>query len=340
MTLFLLSLVVACDGPVSIPDGSDTGPAGTDPPFLTDPPPPAGDLDGVPDALLALEVATEPSASSQVQVLDLLGEPLDTWDLSDGPGARLASPTLQPRLDGEGWWALREGRLLLLAPGGAVTVAWDLDEDPALTADDKPGLLGGLAAHPEGDVILAGGDRLLRVTPEASATVIARWDPAAPGTEISGSLVTVSPITGQISLFGYFGGFATWSSEAGLVVHRPEVLPEVGASFLDAHADAHGTAYALGQVVVEGEGVHGIWRFDGAGYSLVAPWTHANGDPLEQEPASFAIGDGAFYVTANGEGRRTVWHLPEGDPHGTLLHEAEGDGRAYRGLALQWAAEE
>jgi hypothetical protein len=112
--------------------------------------------------------------------------------------------------------------LATVSPTGECQVLVDYSEDEINTE------LLGVLALPSGDFVASRGNELIQVSSSGAVTSLSTWD-ANPTTEAGDTnpnfqlyvwSIARDLVSGEIALFGLFGGFATWHSETGLVVHR------------------------------------------------------------------------------------------------------------------------
>lgn len=108
-------------------------------------------------------------------------------------------------------------------PQGTMTVLADFSD-----AELYPLGLYGLATHPDGYYVAATGDAVYAVEPDTgSVTQLAAWDWE---TEIAPFALGVDELTGEIGVYGFFGGFATIDEVGGATLHHagnaesPEIL--------------------------------------------------------------------------------------------------------------------
>ena len=85
----------------------------------------------------------------------------------------------------------------------------------------------GVLSLPSGDIMASRGNELIKVTPTGAVESVATWnaEPAIDGEpnpdfQLFVWSIARNLVTEEIGLFGFFGGFATWHEDTGLVFHR------------------------------------------------------------------------------------------------------------------------
>lgn len=236
---------------------------------------------------------------------------LDTLGRADAT-VNLSSGCVPSWLDhfGEGWVVSNGGvSVALVAPDGTCVDIGDFSDAKVYEYG-----VWGIATMPDGfgferTVLAVTLGSLVSVTAAGGVTDLATWvmdleDPVAH--EFAANSVAVNPASGEVGLFDYFGGFGTWTSAGGLVVHRkgdwenPTLLTSTGA-----HRDGGGW-YVLGTDALTG--TRGIYRFDldTGEWVLEEEWDAE----LQWSPQQVAIdGDsGDWYITATaGTGPRYIF---------------------------------
>ncbi|MFZ5479898.1 MAG: putative metal-binding motif-containing protein [Myxococcota bacterium] len=194
----------------------------------------------------------------------------------------------------------------------------------------------GVATAPDGTVYAVTIGSLVSVGGDGTITELATWtvdfeDPA--NHELAAAAVAVDPVSGEVALFDYFGGFATWSAEAGLAIAKTGdyVSPEI-YSFSGAHRDGGGW-YTPG--IDASTGAYGVYSWGGTDWVLEESWADE-----DWEPVMLAIdGDsGDYYLTANAGWFYTVWRIVEGTGYAADLYATDGteEDRAFQGIVANY----
>jgi hypothetical protein len=208
--------------------------------------------------------------------------------------------------------------LAKVASDGTCTVLVDYSEE------DNTELLG-VIGQEDGSVLASRGNELIRVGTDGTVTSLADWNAsilaedgsANPDFQLYVWSIAQNIVTKEVALFGLFGGFATWSTESGLVVHR------------SIDADTWDGRYAYAGAVRDGGGWYtllyngdsgeiSVANFDMAGldWNTRIVWTEA--DQSAQEfafPQGITVnGDnGDYYVTADVASFSSVFRIREVD---------------------------
>ena len=273
------------------------------------------DCDGLIDETFAGITLVDSGAGTALVDVNLLGETERTLPVSPGmtPGGTPAYVQIGPRISGEGWAFTDggQGKVGEIDASGKATVLWD---DSATVYAEGEGPVGyfGIAAHPDGWYAVSGGDRLWRVDPDGTMTVLAQWD-CLDGpeevTEICPIDVAVDRFSGEVVLFGYFGGYAVWNASTGLDI---AVLDNVDApthQFWSTQLVDSGARLALG---VDEAGTSGIfeWDEDTETFAMTFEWVATDFAPVD-----FAVDQISrqYYATANRGWFVTAWRLVPGD---------------------------
>lgn len=255
--------------------------------------------------------------AGSIIVLDRVGDADDEVSLSDG-----CYPIWLDHL-GDGWVVNNNyATVEAVAPDGTCTVLADFSDTEVYAFG-----LWGIATQIDGSVVAATIGSLEGVGTDGTVTQLATWvvdleDVSAH--EFAASAVAVDPATGEVGLFDYFGGFATWSASEGLVIHRkgdyesPALYTTSGA-----HRDGGGW-YTQGTDA--NTGASGIYSFDLAlgDWTLEETWDAAS----DWSPFQVAIdGDsGDWYVTANVGGIfPTVYRIVENTGYAADFYRIETD---------------
>ena len=242
--------------------------------------------------------------------------------------------------DGDGWVMTEPGLpgVVQVHNNGAVTILWD-DSETEYPVDDAPKLYGGIGRLPDGSYVVDGGNRLWTLD-SAGATVVAEWDCLKIDGENTLSDIcpydlAVDSVTGEVGLFGGFGGFAIWSPDAGLevlAVDDPEVSPY---QFIAAEKRVGGPYLALGKDIATG--AWGIYRWDAVNATVVlkGAWPNSTFTPSD---IVVDQGSGDIYVSANGGWHYTVWRMVADGTYTGMLYDSGDDEakRSFRALGLTY----
>lgn len=196
----------------------------------------------------------------------------------------------------------------------------------------------GIATGPDGTIYATTLDALYTVGMDGTTTAVATWscnfdDPSAH--EMAVYSLAVDPVTGTVGLFGYYGGFGTWSPTDGLQVRLTEDLeaPAVVTNS-GAHRDEGGW-YTPGADL--NTGAYFIYGYDEASAAWAAEETWSDEDWL---PFMLAIdGDtGDYYLTANAGWFYTVWRVVRGSGYAADLYTTDGTvpHRAFYGIVSDY----
>jgi hypothetical protein len=194
----------------------------------------------------------------------------------------------------------------------------------------------GVATDLDGTIYAVTIDRLVQIGLDGSVTELATWTcdfEDYDAHQLAAASLAIDPVTHEIGLFDYFGGFATWTADGGLVVHKkgdynaPDLYTSTGA-----HRDGGGW-YAPG-VSATGYGVY-HWDDAAGDWALDDAWTDEDWSPF-----MLAIdGDsGDAYVTANAGWFYTVWRIIPGSGFAADLYATDGteDNRAFQGIVADY----
>ncbi len=175
----------------------------------------------------------------------------------------------------------------------------------------------GLATHPDGYYLVGGGSALYAV--EAGSGVKTRlvdWDPE---TGMLAFDLAVDPLSGDVGIFDYFGGFAVWD---GALTERIPGGPYAGnepiiysGAWRDGVGWYAGAFTAAGFEVLQLDEAAGSWRSQ---FVFESQW----------EPTFFTIdGDsGDYYLSANAASYPTVWRVSASSGEQALFYESEDIG--------------
>jgi hypothetical protein len=199
---------------------------------------------------------------------------------------------------------------------GSVTTIAQIPEEYEWLNDadepDPPPIIQDLAAHPDGFYLVAAGDRLLRFEKGGSWSTIAQWKCVEQDMthEICVTAISADEVTGEVMMFGYFGGVARWTTDGGFQVLMAENLEEPGARYLQAQHERFDSHYILGLGVDDaGKPAYAMYRWNRQKQEVVrlGLWPETASFP----PNSFSIesDSGDFYLAANSPaGERGAWH--------------------------------
>ncbi len=235
--------------------------------------------------------------AGSIIVLDTIGRDDATVNLSNG--------CVPSWLDhyGEGWVISTGGAAVsVVEPGGACTDLADFSD-----AEVYEYGVWGIAAMPDGfgldgAVLATTVGSLVAVGADGTITELAAWvvDFEVPAShEFVGVSVAVDPASGEVGLFDYFGGFATWTPDGGFVVHkRGDYEAPTLTTSSGTHRDGGGW-YTPGTDATTG--AMGIYTFDFAvgDWVLVDGWADDTWSPYQ---VAIDGDSGDFYVTANVSG--------------------------------------
>jgi len=238
--------------------------------------------------------------------------------------------------DPDAGWIINNGyaSVTAVSTDGLCTPLADFSKS---TSCDVGGVYG-VATGPDGTIYATTLDSLVSVGGDGTVTELATWDcdladPA--GHQLAAYSLAVDPLSGEVGLFGYFGGFATWSAANGLDIQSTEDLkaPTV-LTYSGAHRDEGGW-YTPG---IDGvTGAYGIYQYDLAAeeWALEETW-----EDEDWVPFMLAIdGDsGDYYVTANAGWYYTVWRVVSGSGYAADLYTSDGTEpyRQYSGIVADY----
>lgn len=235
---------------------------------------------------------------------------------------------LDPRGDG---WVINNNYAYVSTVDAAGNCADRGDfSDPEVYAYGVYGITTGV----DGTLYATTLDKLWTVGEDGTITEVAAWGMdlfGGPEHEVAVYSLAVDPRTGEVGLFGYFGGFALWNPTDGLRVLATEDLAAPAVyTYSGAHRDGGGW-YSPG--IDAATGTYGVYRFDeGAGaWTLEETW-----EDEDWVPFAMAIdGDsGDYYVTANAGWYYTVWRIVAGSNYAAQLYSTDGTepNRAFYGI--------
>jgi hypothetical protein len=204
--------------------------------------------------------------------------------------------------------------------------------------DEENTDLYGVVSHPDGYYYASRGNQLIKVEDDGTVTEVVSWDASIIWVDENGEPILdadgfMQPnpnyqlfvwsiarniVTGEIGLFGLYGGFATWSEETGLVVHKQiDVAEEYGSVYAYAGAVKDGGGWFT--MLFDGEtGEISVARFNHQENEWVTRIAWSEQDQSAQEfafPQGLTVnGDtGDYYITADVASFSTVFRIREAD---------------------------
>ena len=169
-------------------------------------------------------------------------------------------------------------------------------------------------------------------------TELARWsiDTSDPATyDLMVYTLAVSPEDGQVGLFGYYGGFATWSEADGWEQLRPVDIENWDGiyTYSGAHRDSKGF-YSLAYDANTG-GIS-MSKFSTSSNDWVekATWEESSFFP---SVLTINGDEGDYYVTSNAGDHATVWRMlvdgsQAGNFYDTTVPNTYADSRGFQGI--------
>ena len=221
----------------------------------------------------------------------------------------------------DGGWVISNGNsgLAEVSSSGECTLLADFSED-----EDNSSLFA-VTAHPDGYYIGLRGNGLLRVNRDGSTETLVEWDAndmteagdPNPNYQIFAWSMARDIRTNEIGIFGFKGGFATWSPEGGLEIHKQADLENWDGRYAYAGAVKDGGGwYSLVYALETGE--ISIARFNSEQNDWIDRISWSDVDQGAQEfafPQGMTInGDhGDYYVTADVATFSSVFRVREAD---------------------------
>jgi hypothetical protein len=193
--------------------------------------------------------------------------------------------------------------------------------------------------HPDGYYLATRGGELLRIETDGSFEVLASWEydyNDAEKFQFFAYALAIDWMTGEVALFDFLGGYATWSEADGMVIVKQADLSDKwanwdGLSFTAAAYLDGGGFYASGKDYLSEETVSIYrWNVEDQEYVQKIEW-----DLDYYEPDSMVMnGDvGDWYVTANAAQYYRVWKIREVDSTIDDLYISEQvHGRGFHGI--------
>ncbi len=204
----------------------------------------------------------------------------------------------------------------------------------------------GVATHPDGwyAVLTPGG--LHRLDPDGTTTELAAWGWNIAVRDVTpfdlyGGGVAIDPATGTVGIAGLLGGFATWTADGGLVMHRSTSLP---VELTEDDLAALYVSVGLGWMDGDGwytmsarftEGAFAIRRFDLEAGDWVdqVSWVDDRIQPL----GITTDGDvGDWYVTSKAGDIRSAFRVRGADQSIDDFSTETTDGRSYWGVVHRY----
>ncbi len=267
---------------------------------------------------------------SSIVTIDHLGQLSSEVQLTD---TEVYPMWLDHGVDG-GWVVNNFGAATveLVDTGGGATVLREFTEE------DTEWWLYGICTHPDGYYLASTIDKLWRIDPDGSSSALASWNTSFddPSTfDLLPYTVAVDWATGEVGLFGYYGGFALYSEADGLDIRRrPDIEDWDGSiTYSGAHKDQGGW-YSI--KVDANTGDVSISRFNLEDNE----WVEKVAWDEQWYPNVLTIdGDsGDFYVTANGGWFYAVWRVVADDGYATDLYMTDGTvpNRGFWGISSNY----
>ena len=271
-----------------------------------------------------------PSGRSKIQRFNILGDVEMEVDLENE-----CIPTFLDHALEEGWVTARnQTSIAEVALDGSCTILADFSEN-----EEYPYVYG-VISHPNGYYLAVQWNRLIKVEQDGTVTELVTWSAELDDTyELSVQSIAVDIVTGEIGLFGYYGGFATYHESEGLVLHRQANIEEFDGLFAYSGTVKDGGGYYS---LVYADGNVSIRQFDFQSneWSEKMAWTSSTGGAQEFAiPNSLTIdGDhGDYYITANVASYQTIWRLRENDSFVGNLYQSNSDAsRQFLGIVSNY----
>jgi hypothetical protein len=282
------------------------------------------DCDGrVDEVFVGLRVFEYDTPKSHIHYISAFGDFDPHNSRVDIPG-ELAAVAMVDALDGDGWVVLAgNGIVYQISAAGVPTLLWD-DSQTEYPQGEGPLGYFSLKAHPDGYYLVDGADRLWKVEPGKETVIAAQWDcleDPDQATELCPLDLAIDPKTGEAGLFGYFGGFGTYTEAGGFSAVIPDVLPTeenpfTPYAFTRQSSRDQGGFYAMGQQFDTSTGAlvnNGFFRWNPETSKFVFKAAWGDGGSSDYTPADFTVEDGTgdFYVSTNGGWERALWRVTE-----------------------------
>lgn len=266
--------------------------------------------------------------SSEILTIDTIGRESDWVTVRDGCYPTWLDHAAGPLSDGTDGWVINNGyaKVSTVDRDGTCTDLYDFSED----VEAYPFGVYGIATGLDGTIYATTLDALQAIAPDGTVTAVASWscnfdDPTAH--EIAVYSLAVDPLTGQVGLFGYFGGFATYDPGTGTFTLLATEDLEGGTlnTLSGAHKDG-GSWYTTGADM--NTGAYGFYRWDGAAWEPKQAWTDEDWLP---EMLAIDGDSGDYYVTANAGWYYTLWRVVGTSGEASRLYSTDGT-EAHRGF--------
>lgn len=261
--------------------------------------------------------------SSSIFHLDTIGRVQDEQTVDNDCYPVWLDHEAGPLSDGTDGWVINNGyaKVSTVDRDGTCTDLFDFSED----TDAYPYGVYGIATGLDGTIYATTLGGLQAISPDGTVSEVATWtcDLYSPDDhEIAVYSLAVDPLTGEVGLFGYFGGFATYDPTSGAfaLLAKEDLEAPVVYTYSGAHKDGDGW-YSPG--IDANSGAYYVYRFNIGDAGWVAQEEWADED---WEPFMLAIdGDtGDYYVTANAGWFYTVWRVVAGSGYAADLYTSDG----------------
>ncbi|MBM76048.1 MAG: hypothetical protein CMK59_11660 [Proteobacteria bacterium] len=215
----------------------------------------------------------------------------------------------------EDGWVISNGYVSVteVTSQGECTVLADFSED-----EEYPNVFG-ILTHPEGYYLASQGNRLISIDEQGNVDVLTSWssDPMDEEFNLDGRTIAIDLVTWEVAIFGWYGGFATWSEEQGFIQHRKANVEEFDGLFAYSGTAKDGGGW-FSLVYDSNTGSVSVRRFnfDQNEWIERMSWSEETGGAQEYAiPGGITInGDfGEYYVTANIASYHSVWRMREAD---------------------------
>lgn len=180
----------------------------------------------------------------------------------------------------------------------------------------------GVATAPDGTIYATTLDKLYTVGLDGTVTEVATWpcDLMAPENhQLAAYSLAVDIETGEVGLFGYFGGFATWTPEGGVVMRATEDLYAPSA-YTWSGAKKDGGGWFSPGVTADGTGIL-KFDLDAGAWETVETWKDEDWTPFMLAMDS---DEGDYYVTATAGWYATIWRIVHGTGYTADLYITNG----------------
>ncbi len=250
------------------------------------------------------------AGTGQILELSRSGKIAETIDTDGG-----CAPTFLAYLPNETGWLVNNGfaTVVTVDRSGTCTELADFSE----TDYGVYGITLGL----DGTYYATTVDSLVSIATSGTVTTLASWDPE---TEMLAVGLATDPKTGQIGIFDYLGGFATYDATDGFVIQiQADFSNPALKTFSGAHRDG-GSWYVPAQDLETG--TYGVYGYDDAKKT----WTKSD-EWHDEDWAPYMLtvdGDDPehpdYYVTATAGWYQTVWRIVGGTNAALNFYVSEG----------------